>query len=228
MAPVEERFREFWADKTSPMSRSEEPAFLRLVAGELTLLFEDRNPVRVLEIGCGNGCLFDYMDFHPRSYRGVDFGPRMLERFRREHPELDLIEADGSSYRDDGTYDLILAHDVIAHFTPAMLARHCRNARRMMHAESLLVWSCVPWRALRDTFDLGMWAGTGKPSAARWGRSQVRRMLGRDLMGHWYRTTKISEIARRNSLTARFHGSISHPYRFHAVLQPFAGAAQPE
>jgi SAM-dependent methyltransferase len=220
MPVVEERFRVFWADKTSPMSRSEKPEFLRLVANELRLLFGERHPTSVLEIGCGNGCLFDYMNFDPQSYRGVDFGPRMLERFEREHPELDLVEADGSAYQDDRTYDLILANDVVAHFTPAMLARHCRNARQMMHAESLLVWSCVPWRALRHTFDLGLWSRSGKPSALRWTRSQVRRALGRDLMGHWYRTREIAQIAERNSLLASFHGSLSYPYRFHAVLRP--------
>jgi SAM-dependent methyltransferase len=218
MPLVEKKFREFWGDKTAPLSRSVKPTFLRLVAGELTLLFDGRNPESVLEIGCGNGCLFDYLGFSPRAYRGVDFGPRLLEGFRHQHPELDLVEADGSAYMDERTYDLILAHDVIAYFTPAMLARHCQNARRMMHAESLLVWSCLPWRALRKTFDLGIWFEGGRPSVVRRTKSQIKRLLGRDLNGRWYNTSEIAKIARENSMDVRFHGSVSHPYRFHAVL----------
>jgi SAM-dependent methyltransferase len=220
MPTTAEKFRVFWADKTSPMSRSESPDFLRLVAGELTLLFRERYPVSVLEIGCGNGCLFDFLDFSPSFYRGVDFGPRMLEVFRHRHPELDLVEADGSSYVDERTYDLILVHDVIAHFTPKMLEQHCRNARRMMHSESLLLWGSVPWRALRNTFDLGMWSNDGRVSPRRWMKTNVRRLVGRDLMGRWYRTTEIAEIAARNSFQARFHGSVAYPYRFHALLWP--------
>jgi SAM-dependent methyltransferase len=215
-----EKHRAFWADKTTPLSRGNSPEFLRLAAGEVRLLFEARNPLSVLEIGCGNGQLFDYFGFSPRFYRGIDFGPRMLETFRRGHPDVDLVEGEGSSYVDDRKYDLILAHDVISQFSPDMLRRHCRNARRMMHSESLLVWSCVLWRTLRHTYDLGMWSNGGKTSVGRWVKSQIHRMAGREVMGRWYTPGEVSEIAKRNSLEARFHGSISHPYRFHAVLQP--------
>jgi SAM-dependent methyltransferase len=218
MATTAERFREFWADKTSPMSRCDNPQSRRLLAKELRLLFGERDPVSVLEIGCGNGCLFDSLDFSPRFYRGVDFAPRMLEIFRDTHPQLDLVLAEASSYVDARTYDLILAHDVIAHFSLSMLARHCSNARRMMHSESLLVWASIPWRPLRNSYDFGRWFNTGNASLLRWGKSRIRRMLGRDLMGRWYTTAEIIKVARQNSLRSRFHGSITHPYRFHAVL----------
>lgn len=220
MAATAERFREFWADKTTPLSRGDSPEFLRLVASELKLLFGNRSPVSVLEIGCGNGCLFEFLDFSPRFYRGVDFSARMLEVFRRKHADLDVVEADGSSYADGRTYDLIFANDVIAHFTPAMLARHCRNARSMMHSDSLLIWACVPWRSLRNTYDLGLWSKTARSSVVLWGKNKIRRAFGRDIIGHWYTTREISRLAHENALCARFHGSISHPYRFHVVMSP--------
>ena len=89
----------------------------------------------------------------------------------------------------------------------------------MMHGESLLVWASVPWRSLRTSYDLGLWSNGGKLSIIRWGKSKIRRALRHDLIGHWYTTNQIAEIARQNSLCARFHGSITHPYRFHAVLR---------
>jgi len=215
-----EKYREFWADKETPLSRGSSPEFLQLVASELKLLFQGRNPVSVLEIGCGNGQLFDYLGFSLPCYRGVDFAPRMLQRFRERHPHLDLIQAEGSSYVDDRTYDLVLAHDVVSQFSPDMLSEHCQNARRMMHSDSLLVWSCILWRSLRHTFDLGVWSNGGKPDIGRWAKNQIRRMLGRELMGRWYTPREVSRIANENSLSADFYGSITHPYRFHAVLQP--------
>lgn len=75
-------------------------------------------------------------------------------------------------------YDLILAHDVISQFSPDMLRQHGRNARRMMHSESLLLWSCALWRTLRHTYDLGTWSNGGKPSVGSWVESQIRRMAG--------------------------------------------------
>jgi SAM-dependent methyltransferase len=213
-----EKYRTFWENRTSPLSRCDTPEFRRLVAQELSLLLGGCEPLRVLEIGCGNGALFDYFGFPPEFYRGVDFSPSMLEVFRREHPEVDLVKTEGSSYVDANSYDLILAHDVISHFSPAMLARHCANARTMMHSESLLIWSCVPWRSLRASYDLGIWSNGGSASIARWGKNRVRRLLGREVIGNWYSTGEITRIAKHNSLRVRFHGSISHPYRFHAVL----------
>ena len=221
MTTTAEKFRAFWADKTTPLN-SDNPAFLRLVARELRLLFGDRNPVSVLEIGCGNGCLFDLLEFATLSYRGVDFGPRMLAAFRANHPDLDLVEAEGSSYRDDNIYDLIFSHGVIQHFSWDMLDQHFRNARSMMHAESLLICASIPWRVLRPAYDRGVFSTGARVSAVRRLKSQIVRMLERDFMGHWYEPEGISTLARKHGLVAQFHGSIASPYRFHAVLRPQA------
>jgi len=67
-----------------------------------------------------------------------------------------------------------------------------------------------------------MWSNGGKPSITRWGKSKTRPALRHDLIGHWYTTNQIAEIAEQNSLCARFYGSITHPYRFHAALRPEA------
>lgn len=216
--PVAERFRTFWADKSDPQSRGRGPEFLRTLAGELRLLFGDRKPNRVLEIGCGDGRLFDFLDFSPDSYRGVDFGPLMLAAFRGNHAELDLIEAEASSYNDGRIYDLIFAHDVISHFSLAMLDRFCRNARQMIHSESLIILASVPWRSLRNQYDLGVWRGCGQASFINCAKSKLRRLAGQELTGRWFAATEVRDIAARNGLHARFHGSITHPYRFHAVL----------
>ena len=218
--PVAKRFRAFWADKSDPQSRGRGPEFLQTLAGELRLLLGDRRPRRVLEIGCGDGRLFDFLDFFPGSYRGVDFGPLMLAAFRGNHPELDLIEAEASSYNDGCIYDLIFAHDVISHFSLAMLDRFCRNARQMTHSESQIILASVPWRSLRNQYDLGIWRGRGEASVKNWSKSKLRRLTGRELTGRWFTTTEVFDIAARNGLHARFHGSITHPYRFHAVLNP--------
>lgn len=219
---VVEKYRAFWADKTDPMSRDGSREFRYRLGKELQLLFDDRRPLTVLEIGCGNGSLFDFLDFSPRYYRGVDFGPRMLETFRRDHPELDLVEAEGSSYVDNSKYDLIFSHDVIVQFSREMLDQHFRNACAMMHENSMLICASVPWRELRSAYDLGTWSNGGRRSIVRWSKSQISRMLGRNFMGRWYHTEEIAAFARRYNFGVRFHGSIAYPYRFHAVLRPKA------
>lgn len=215
---VAEKYRAFWADKSNPMSRCSSVEFRALLGKEMQLLYEDRHPVSVLEIGCGNGNLFDFVGFSHNYYRGVDFSPRMLAAFRVNHPDLDLVEAEGSSYLDPRRYDLIFSHDVIEHFSLDMLDEHFQNARKMMHPDSLLICASVPWRDLRSSYDWGLWFNGGTRSAFQWTKHQLRRMLGRDVMGRWYRTGEIVELAKKHDLKACFHGSIAYPYRFHAVL----------
>lgn len=216
--PVAEKFRAFWANKSDPQSRGRGPEFLRTVAEELRLLCGERKPVRVLEIGCGDGRLFDFLNFSAASYRGVDFGPLMLAAFRGNHPEVDLVEAEASSFSDGRIYDLIFAHDVISHFSLAMLDRFFRNARQMIHPDSLIILASVPWRSLRNLYDSGVWRNGGEPSATNWAKSKLRRMAGRELTGRWFTTAEVARIASRNGFHAQFYGSITHPYRFHAVL----------
>jgi cyclopropane fatty-acyl-phospholipid synthase-like methyltransferase len=215
-----EKYRAFWANKSNSFSRGTSVEFRTLVGKEIQLLFGKRRPISVLELGCGNGNLFDFFGFSPSCYRGVDFSPGMLAAFRSHHPELDLIEAEASSYVDERSYDLIFSHDVIEQFSPEMLDQHFANARKMMHPGSLLVCSAVPWRDLRSSYDWGLWFNGGTPDGLQWLKNQFRRMLGRDIMGHWYRTTEIVPLARRHQFAIHFHGSIAYPYRFHAVLSP--------
>ncbi len=152
----------------------------------------------------------------------MDFAPKLLAGFRSSHPDLDLIEAEGSSYIDNGKYDLILSHGVIQHFSLEMLNSHFANARTMMHKKSLLVCAAVPWREFRSKYDLGTLSARRRANLVQWGKSKILRWLGRDLMGYWYTIEEIVALAQKHSFGVRFDMSEVHPYRFHAVLWPEA------
>jgi SAM-dependent methyltransferase len=70
---------------------------------------------RILDYGCGYGrVLGDLAALGYRNAAGVDRSPAMIERGRREHPELDLrvIEADTAPFAD-GTFDVVLLFAVL-------------------------------------------------------------------------------------------------------------------
>jgi SAM-dependent methyltransferase len=223
---IAEKYRAFWADQVSPLHSQDSAEFRHLVAKELRALFSDHYPKSVLEIGCGNGYFFDSLYFSPRGYRGVDFAPKLLAALRSSHPDLDLIEAEGSSYVDNGIYDLILSHGVIQHFSLEMLECHLKNARSMMHKNSLLVCAAVSWQEFRSRYDLGTLSDRRSVSPVRWAKSQISRLLGHDMMGHWYRIEEITALAQKYFFGVRFETSDVHPYRFHAVLWPEAPSPQ--
>jgi len=143
-----ERFKAFWAKQTSPLHPSDTPEFRRMYASEMRILFDDASPKRVLEIGCGNGTLFEFLGFNCLQYKGVDFSPSLLEGFKSRYPGVNLELREGSSYVDkDNKYDLIFSNEVIHNFDMPMLDRHFACARAMMHEKSLFICASIPWKA---------------------------------------------------------------------------------
>lgn len=215
-----ERFRRFWADKPSALNHSETTDFYRAHAEELKRLFAPVSAGRVLEIGCGDGTLFPYLDVPTTRYKGIDFCPHFIDRFRRRYPAADLQCAEGASYLDSGQkYDLILVNLVIQHFDRRMLKIHLQNARAMMHQDSFLLWGSIPNKACRTHYDFGVWSEAEEPSALRWIKSCCYRFVGLDQMGYWYRPEDLGDLAEGFGLDAQFIQSTTYPYRFHTVLR---------
>ena len=215
-----ERFQQFWSDKDSTLNGHEGEDFWRTQAGELKSLYASSPTGRVLEIGCGDGNLFPYFGIPAANYKGVDFTPQFIERFRSKEPSVTLECAEGASYFDRGTcYDLILLNGIIQHFDLAMLEQHVKNAYAMLGESGLLIWGSIPQRRHRTKYDAGKWSGDGKAGLTRLLKSWVRRLLGMDAMGFWYEPEEVTALIDKYGLTAKFVPSDLYPYRFHAVIQ---------
>jgi O-antigen/teichoic acid export membrane protein/SAM-dependent methyltransferase len=215
-----ERFRRFWADKNTTLNNREGEEFWRAQASELKNLYSAKPPRRVLEIGCGDGSLFPYFGIPPANYKGVDFTPQFIERFRSKEPAVRLECAEGASYFDGGTkYDLILLNGIVQHFDSEMLEQHLQNARAMLQEGGILIWGSIPQRRYRRYYDAGKWSGKGKMSAYRFLRSWGGRLLGLDAMGYWYEPGEVSALAMKYGLQVQFFPSDLYPYRFHAAIR---------
>jgi len=215
-----ERFRKFWADKKTPLHGSDSAEFYQSMAVELKSLFPVEVRSKVLEIGCGDGRLFQYLGFPADRYTGVDFSPTLLELFRARHPELQLRCAEGSSFVESrDKYRLIFSHGVVQHFDEEMLHRHFENAQRMMNEDSILVCASVLDKARRRQYEAGLHTKGTVSRIVRMGKSNVCRLLGRDVMGYWYSRDEFAKIANAHGFEASFTESHTFGYRFHATLR---------
>lgn len=213
-----ERYRIFWATKTWPMTRSNTPEYYRFMGNELRLLWNSADPQTVLELGCGNGAMFRFFEFHPENYKGVDFTQHFLNEFQSRHPEVSLECSEASSYIEPRTYDLIFSNELVQHFDNDMLAAHFKNVRSMMHADSLFVCAGIPWRAHRSRYRSGIVTGA-KPSLLRSAKGAIQDLLGKSGMGHWYDLSEIQKAADHAGMSINFYGSVMYIYRFHAVMR---------
>lgn len=213
------RWRTYWENKSLAGFRYENEDHYQRCAAELRVLFHSITPSNVLEIGCGNGVLYEHLGFDRCRYRGIDFSQSMLNVFQKNYPNVDLVCADGSTYRDDNKYDLIFSNGVLQHFDRHMLAEHFTVVREMMAPGALFVCASIPWRALWFRYLTGELTGGEQPHIFRAVVYRLLRAFSQDNMGYWYEHKDFRRLAERSGMTCSFHGSIHYPYRFHAVLR---------
>ena len=143
-------WRAFWQHKVDPEHRSSSPDHYAKYSRELSLIIGDVTDKRVLELGCGSGSLFDSLGFGlAPAYRGVDFSESMLAQFRSFHPQVDLICADASAYRDNQLYDLIFSNAVAQYFDQDMFHHSVENAVQMLAPGGQIFIGSVPWKTAR-------------------------------------------------------------------------------
>ncbi|HEY3376527.1 MAG TPA: class I SAM-dependent methyltransferase [Armatimonadota bacterium] len=214
------RWQAYWEDKSQAGFRYENEDHYQRCAAELRVLFHQLAPQSVLEIGCGNGALYEYLGFkQSKDYHGVDFSQSMLNVFQAHYPTANLICADGAAYRVERTYDLIFSNGVLQHFDRKMLEQHFENARAMMTPDSLFVCASIPWKALWYRYLSGELTGEAHVHRLRGVILRAMRACSIDGMGYWYEHDDFKRLATRMGMTASFHGCIYYPYRFHVVLQ---------
>ena len=89
----------------------------------------------VLELGCATGSLLAAL--RPARGLGIDLSPAMAELARRAHPELNFQVQDAETFDAGGTFDFILASDLVGELLDiaAMLERvqaHCHDGTRLI------------------------------------------------------------------------------------------------
>lgn len=212
------KWQAFWKDKTIPMHRQDTAEHYRCYAAELRILFDNRTPRRVLEIGCGNGALYKYLGFGQTQYKGIDFSESMLAEFKKKYPSAKLECCDGHSYQDSNKYDLIFSNGLIQYFNSRMFDQHLAHVKAMMKPGSLFICASIPWKLQRFRYFCGELGGGHRRSPIR---GVVRSLIPdyRNNMGAWYNFRSIKDKATKHGMSVKFYGSMHYLYRFHAVMK---------
>lgn len=189
----------------------------------MRLLFSDRAPRSVLEIGCGNGALYQDLGFDSiPAYLGVDFSESMLTTFKSRFPGARLSISDGATYRTDEKFDLIFSSHVVQYWDAEQLAQHVANATAQLTDRGIIVMAGIPWARMRWAFARGdvaggQFTGSHRRSWPLTSAAYVRERLHPDI-GHWYELRHVTTLAARHNRRATFRASGYYPYRFHTVL----------
>ncbi|MDB5456089.1 MAG: class SAM-dependent methyltransferase [Caulobacter sp.] len=164
-APVETWDREYREGVYDRLARSEQRHHHRLLAAVIA----DRWPnPRVLEIGAGEGVLFEALRAHaPARYVGVDFSAPAIElgltRLAAERATgvVDLVLGDGRAFRTDETFDVVVFSEcvehlgeiepLIAHYAPNLKPGGGVGLTMWLALKPLRLWHCL--KALGEVLD---------------------------------------------------------------------------
>lgn len=98
-------------------------------------------PVRVLDIGCGEGYFADVLAGADADVVGCDIAEEPLRRARAAHPSLDLrlVEAEGPLPFEDADFDLVWAGETIEHVLDT--STWLSELRRVLRSGGLILLS---------------------------------------------------------------------------------------
>ncbi|WP_158545822.1 class I SAM-dependent methyltransferase [Thalassococcus profundi] len=153
----------------------------------------------LLELCCGNGVVTRALAGHFAHTVAMDFSAEMIRVAKAEcaAPNLDYRVADAKRLPDDlgGGFDRVLMNAALQHFSKAEFRDLLVRLKTMTAPGARLLFAFVPDAARRDAFDRRLNPGL---------RLRLRRLLGRDLVTHWYGADEVRAICADLGLSARF------------------------
>ncbi|MEM9464116.1 MAG: class I SAM-dependent methyltransferase [Actinomycetota bacterium] len=219
-APAPAKWAEFWNAQTTALNSDLATDQTDRYGAELRLLFPTTEPKRVLELGCGDGALFEALGFDRADrYLGVDFSASMLDEMRTRHPGVELVESSGHCFERDETFDLIFSAATVQYFDRAMLREHVERAARMLAPGGRLVCASTPWRRMRWAYACGDVARRSRRRFPVALLAHLKRLIGHDNMGYWHDLPEVRAMAADVGLSVEAYGSIHYPYRVHFVFE---------
>lgn len=94
----------------------------------------------VLEIGMGPGIDFDLLAKR-YAVTGSDLTAYFLDRYRKTHPEADLLELDAVTLATDRTFDALYSNKVLHHLDDEALAASVVRQRQLLNGDGFVCHS---------------------------------------------------------------------------------------
>lgn len=210
-------WKHFWGSQISPMHRYNSIEWYERYAVEINLLIKslkyDFGPV--LESGCGNGALFDFLEVNKEGYTGVDISETMLAEFRKTHSNTTLYCSDAGSFFDKTKeFSLIFSNQCCQYFDFETIGKYVLNSYQMLQSGGVLLIGNIPWKDNQPNFDSGE---LGRDISLFSFRKKISSILfkrgKKDSIGNWYNPRDFIGYQRSDFKISVF-GSLFHPYRF--------------
>jgi cyclopropane fatty-acyl-phospholipid synthase-like methyltransferase len=220
------RWKIFWENQNTPLHNFNNKKWYELYAKEFNLLLAavEYNGGSVLETGCGNGALFDYLNINKNDYIGTDISEKMLSIFKVAHPQTELICTDCCLYTVDRKFSLIYSNSVVQNLNSKQLDLYIQNSLPMLAEDGIMLIGNILWDKSRADFYSHRYAPgvlslkISKGNISMYLRNIAKKVIGKDYLGYWYSPNNFLKYQNEN-IQAYIFGSLFYPYRFSVALK---------
>jgi SAM-dependent methyltransferase len=218
MSDGKDKWKTFWKDKADPLTCGQGVANNDRLARELQILLP-AGFSSVLEIGCGNGVLFEALGFDKVAYHGIDYSTAMIAAFQKQYPAASVSVTDFRHYEGTEGLDLIFSHGVVQYVPLADFEVQIARSAKLLKQGGHVVHAGILRKSCRAALMGGeLWEEPGNP-VKNLLRIAAESLGVRRSFGHWYDIPDVRRIAKKHGFSAQFFGSLFFPYRFHVVMK---------
>jgi cyclopropane fatty-acyl-phospholipid synthase-like methyltransferase len=180
-----------------PITEQQFQAMVGRIRNELDLQPEDQ----LLDLCCGNGVFTRVLAGDVQTALGVDFSPALIAVAQANSEAKNLTYHVGDARNppektiSGDTFNKVLMNAALQHFSFSDFQNLLEKLVAQTSAERMFLFAFVPDAEHRDAFE-----ATLKPGL----RLRLRRMFGRDLIGHWYSRDAVTRLCKTMGLSVEF------------------------
>ncbi|UCD38556.1 MAG: class I SAM-dependent methyltransferase [Fidelibacterota bacterium] len=156
----------------------------------------------LLDLCCGNGLLTHHLAGHCHRVIGVDYSEPLVNIAKRDHqPEnviylhASILDLEADSFPATEPFTKILMYECLQHFKPRDILKILHLVGSVSSASSVTLIGSIPDGNRRNHF-----YNTPKRRLAAF----LRRLVGKDAIGTWWRYAEIAQVASEMGYGCRF------------------------
>lgn len=183
-----------------------------------TLAFLEPGPEKtLLDLACGNGMLTSEVAEHFKQVTAIDFSAPLITSAREHFTRVNIDYIVGDVLDLDwplGQYDRIMIQFAFQYFLPEQAERLFEGFARMLKRDGIILLGDVADGDRVRNFYRGV-SGLA--------RRYVDQLRDKPIIGHWWKTLDLTELAHRHNMTLRISyqdtDMPNHYFRYDAVLR---------
>jgi SAM-dependent methyltransferase len=152
---------------------------------------------KVLDLGCGNGRLYDSLKDKKINYTGVDFSSSLLSIAKEKYPQVDFVEQNITELDIDDQFDRVVSVAVLNHLPSHELRlRALQGVYDLLKDDGkfiLVVWNLWSWNNWK--VHLKAWSRC-LSSQGRYGVKDLIIPFGKEKVGRYYYAFTLRELKR--------------------------------